>query len=185
MELKKIGYWISYTWRGSSIVGENLRTILLLPGPTYLSTQQCSWQNHCISTATCKTATAKVCRNLPFEKQFKAFVSSPLKDSPWHGRQTSTSFFREEGLLPANEAYGILSLTSDTSFITTIKHHCCCDLLFAKPNVYVLETRQFCAAAIFEFSLLVRNYFVCSLFKLSMGLISVQLNSVKTFINTH
>ena len=36
-------------------------------------------------------------------------------------------------------------------------------------------------AAIFEFSLLVRNSFVCSSFKLSMGLISVQLNSVKTF----
>lgn len=84
-----------------------------------------------------------------------AFVLSPFSESPRHRNQNlSSSFFSEEGFLPAKEAPGISSsvrITVSESRLEEAIFVVICDAWPTKPRFHVFETRPFRAAAIYEY----------------------------------
>ena len=85
-----------------------------------------------------------------------AFLLSPSSESPRHLNQNfSSSFFSEEGFLPAKEAPGISSSVSITCAVSSEAlledaiFFCfvICEPWPTKPHFQAFELRPFCAAA--------------------------------------
>ena len=95
------------------------------------------------------------CEHVAYRFISCAFVLSPFSESPWHRSQNlSSSFFSEEGFLPAKAAPGISSSVRITASESRLV-----EAIFAvidhpwptKPRSHVFETRPFRAAAIYEY----------------------------------
>ena len=87
-----------------------------------------------------------------------AFVLSPLSESPQHLSQNfSSSFFKEEGFLPAKEAPGtsfsvrIMLLSADEELDDAMISLLLISPRPFQPRFHALESKPFRAAAIYEY----------------------------------
>ena len=90
-----------------------------------------------------------------------AYVLSPLRESPQHLNQNfSSSFFKDEGFLPAKEASDmsfsvrIMSFSADEELDDAMISLCLTLLRPFQPRFHVLESRLLRVVAIYEYGVL-------------------------------
>ena len=95
-----------------------------------------------------------------------AFVLSPFRESPRHLNQNfSSSFFKDEGFLPAKEASDmsfsvrIMSLSVDEELDDAMISLCLTLQRPFQPRFHVLESRPLCVVAIYEYGVLFPRFF--------------------------